>query len=67
LLTRSPGSHLGPYEILSAHARAIEDLGRALAAASSQMMAWIGRDAIFNSIRSEPCFAALLKKISLNG
>ncbi len=42
--------------------RALDYLERALAA-DSQMMAWIGRDAIFDPIRSEPRFVALLKKM----
>jgi hypothetical protein len=46
-LTLSPCARLGPYEII----------------ADSQVMPWIGRDAIFNSIRSEPRFIALLTKI----
>lgn len=52
--------HLG----LGEHASAIEDLEGAHAA-DSQMMAWIGRDNIFNSIRSEARFVALLKQIGL--
>jgi tetratricopeptide (TPR) repeat protein len=44
--------------------RALDNLERALAA-DSQMMAWIGRDAIFDSIRSEPRFVALLKKMGI--
>jgi len=42
--------------------RALDHLERAFAA-DSQMMAWIGRDAIFDPIRSEPRFVALMKKM----
>jgi serine/threonine-protein kinase len=68
---RSPEGKVLPFNIALVHlglgerARAIDDLERALAA-DSQMMVWIGRDAIFNSIRSEPRFIALLKKIGLD-
>ena len=53
--------HLG----LGDRARALDNLEGALAA-DSQMMAWIGRDAIFDPIRSEPRFAALLNKMGVN-
>ena len=53
--------HLG----LGDRVRALDNLERALAA-DSQMMPWIGRDAIFDSIRSEPRFAALLNKMGVN-
>ena len=52
------------YLGLGDRARALDNLERALAA-DSQMMAWIGRDAIFDPIRSEPRFVALLKKMQL--
>ncbi len=53
------------YLGLGDHARALDNLERALAA-DSQMMAWISRDAIFDPIRSEPRFAALLEKMGVN-
>ena len=53
--------HLG----LGDRVRALDNLERALAA-DSQMMPWIGRDAIFDSIRSQPRFAALLSKMGVN-
>ena len=34
--------------------------------ADSQMMAWIGRDRIFDRIRSEPRFVALVKKMGID-
>jgi TolB-like protein/Tfp pilus assembly protein PilF len=53
------------YLGLGDRARTLDNLERALAA-DSQMMAWIGRDAIFDSIRSESRFVALLKKMGLD-
>ena len=42
--------------------RAIAYLEQALAA-DSQMLAWLGHDAIFDSLRGEPRFVALLKRL----
>ena len=53
------------YLGLGDRARALDNLERALAA-DSQMMPWIGRDAIFDPIRSEPRFVALLNKMGAN-
>jgi hypothetical protein len=49
---------------LGDHAGALDGLEQAYAA-NSQMMAWIGRDAIFDPLRSEPRFAALVKQLHL--
>src|SRR5262245_46045299 len=71
LQQRSRGGKVLPFNMalvhlgLGEHAKTIDDLEAALAA-DSQMMAWIGRDPLFDSIRSEPRFVALLKKIGLN-
>ena len=53
------------YLGLGDRARTLDNLERALAA-DSQMMPWIGRDAIFDPIRSEPRFVALLNKMGVN-
>jgi tetratricopeptide (TPR) repeat protein len=53
------------YLGLGDRVRALDNLERALAA-DSQMMPWIGRDAIFDPIRSEPRFVALLNKMGAN-
>jgi TolB-like protein/Tfp pilus assembly protein PilF len=52
--------HLG----LGDHARALDNLEQAWAA-DSQMMAWLGQDRIFDPLRAEPRFMALLKKLRL--
>jgi len=51
------------YLGLGDHGRALDDLERALAA-DSQMLAWLGRDAIFDPLRAEPRFMALMKKLN---
>ncbi|CAN5921444.1 hypothetical protein BH11GEM2_BH11GEM2_15630 [soil metagenome] len=43
--------------------QALSNLEAALAA-ESQMMAWIGQDHIFDPLRSEPKFIALLKRVN---
>jgi tetratricopeptide (TPR) repeat protein len=61
--------HVLPFNLalvylgLGDHARALDNLERALAA-DSQMLAWLGQDAVFDSLRSEPRFVALLKKLN---
>ena len=52
------------YLGLGDRARALDNLELALAA-DSQMMPWIGRDTIFDPIRSEPRFVALLSKMGV--
>ena len=49
---------------LGDHAGALDGLEQAYAA-NSQMMPWIGRDHMFDPLRSEPRFAALLKQVHL--
>jgi TolB-like protein/tRNA A-37 threonylcarbamoyl transferase component Bud32 len=50
------------YLGLGERGRAIDYLERALAA-DSQMLGWLGYDAIFDSLREEPRFVALLKRL----
>jgi TolB-like protein/tetratricopeptide (TPR) repeat protein len=49
---------------LGDHASALNNLEQAWAA-DSQMMAWLGQDRIFDPLRNEPRFAALLTKLRL--
>jgi serine/threonine-protein kinase len=51
------------YLGLGDKARAIDNLEKALAA-DSQMLAWLGYDAIFDSLRGEPRFTALLNRLN---
>jgi len=49
---------------LGDHAGALNNLEQAWAA-DSQMLAWLGQDRIFDPLRAEPRFMALLKKLRL--
>jgi serine/threonine-protein kinase len=65
----SPGGQVLPFNLallylgLGDHARALDNLERAHAA-DSQMLAWLGRDAIFDPLRAEPRFRALMKRLN---
>ena len=52
------------YLGLGDHARAMDNLEKPLKA-DSQMLAWLGHDAIFDSLRGEPRFIALLERLNL--
>ena len=68
----SPDGTVQPFNMalvdlgLGDRSGALDNLERARAA-DSQMMAWIGRDTIFDPIRSEPRFVALLNTMGVNG
>ena len=51
------------YLGLGDNVRALDNLEQARAA-DSQMMPWIGRDAMFDPLRAEPRFEALMKKLN---
>ena len=65
----SPGGRVAPFNLamvhlgLGDHSQALDYLERALAA-DSQMMPWLGRDAIFDPLRSEPRFQVLMKRLN---
>jgi len=64
----SPDGVVAPFNLalvylgLGDHGRAIDELERALAA-DSQSLGWLGRDAIFDPLRSEPRFVALARRL----
>ena len=65
----SPSGQVLPFNLalvymgLGDHVSALDNLERALAA-DSQMMPWLGLDAIFDPLRSEPRFKALARKLN---
>jgi eukaryotic-like serine/threonine-protein kinase len=69
LKNMSKGGQVLPFNLalvylgLGDKVRAIDYLERALAA-DSQFMAWLGQDHIFDPLRSEPHFKALMKKLN---
>jgi TolB-like protein len=64
----SPDGEVAPFSLalvylgLGEHGRAIDELEKARAA-DSQFLGWIGRDAIFDPLRADPRFIALLKDL----
>jgi TolB-like protein/Tfp pilus assembly protein PilF len=69
LKSMAPGGRVRPFSLalvylgLGDHGHALDNLELALAA-DSQMMAWLGRDALFDPLRSEPRFGALMKRLN---
>jgi len=65
----SPGGRVVPFNLalvhlgLGDHAAALDQLERALEA-DSQMVPWLGRDAIFDPLRGEPRFKALMRRLN---
>ncbi len=65
----SPDGQVLPFNLalvylgLGDHERALDNLERALDA-DSQMLGWLGLDAIFDPLRSEPRFEALLRELN---
>ncbi|HZD03402.1 MAG TPA: hypothetical protein VE173_00745, partial [Longimicrobiales bacterium] len=64
----SPDGEVAPFSLalvrlgLGEHQRAIDELERARTA-DSQFLGWLGEDAIFDPLRSDPRFVALLKEL----
>jgi serine/threonine protein kinase/tetratricopeptide (TPR) repeat protein len=67
----SPRGQVLPFNLalvylgLGDHERALDNLERALAS-DSQMMPWLGQDAMYDPLRSEPRFKALTAKMNFN-
>ena len=65
----SPDGKVLPFNLalvylgIGDHARALDNLEKAYDA-DSQLLAWLGQDAMFDSIRSEPRFNELLRKLN---
>ena len=66
----SPRGEVLPFNLAIVHLglgdrqRALDDLERAYAA-DSQWMGWLKKDRMFDPLRSEPRFVALMKKLRL--
>ena len=64
----SPDGKVLPFNLalvylgIGDHARALDNLEKAYDA-DSQLLAWLGQDAMFDSLRSEPRFIVLMRKL----
>ena len=64
----SPDGKVLPFNLalvylgIGDHARALDNLEKAYDA-DSQLLAWLGQDAMFDPLRSEPRFVALMRKL----
>ena len=64
----SPNGKVLPFNLalvylgVGDHARALDNLEKAYDA-DSQLLAWLGQDAMFDSLRMEPRFVALQRKL----
>ncbi|MEP7326996.1 MAG: protein kinase [Gemmatimonadota bacterium] len=72
LKSRSPNGQVAPFNValvylgLGDHAQALDNLERAYAS-DSEFMVWLGQDHLFDPLRSEPRFIALLEKLNFVG
>jgi hypothetical protein len=68
----SPGGEAAPYNLalvylgLGDHARAIDLLDQAYAA-SSQSLVWLKIDPVFDPLRPDPRFKALMRRMNFGG